>query len=128
MSSWITNLFKSKKNTHDEDVKAYRFVAMCLGTALATPYGRENSMIGFNGQGYRLDDPELYHLLNEYEITYARLGYRVVPLQVWIDEGWDAPIDDYWLIKREPGERPMYTKFTDVPEIPKRNPLFGENC
>ncbi len=116
MISWVTNLFKKKK--HDKIVNMYRFTAYVISKTLAQPFGRENTIIGLQGQRFNVNSPELYHLLNEHEAAYAQLGYRIIPLYNWIDlAGWGVSIDHLWLVKREEEERPIFTKFIDATEI-----------
>ena len=125
MISWVMNLFKSKKKKHDEAIGTYRLAASVIGSALASPFDRERILIGLDGKAFRLNDPELYHLLNEREVAYAGLGYRIISLQDWIDNGgWSVDIEPLWLVEREKGERPVFTDISDVPEIPQCSSLW----
>jgi len=123
MISWVKNLFKSKKKKHDEIVGWYRSTASVIGGVLAMPFNRENTVIGLEGRPFRINDPELYHLLHEYEVAYAELGYRIISLQDWIDHGgWKVSMKHLLLVKRDKNERPVFTKYADVPELPQRHP------
>jgi len=127
MISWAINLIKSKKKKHDEIVGRYRLTASVIGSVLAMPFNKENTTIGLEGLPFQVDDPELYHLLNECEVAYAELGYRIIPLQDWIDYGgWKVSMKYLWLVKRKQKERPVFTKFADVPELPQRHPDAGD--
>lgn len=123
MISWVTSLFDRKQRTCNEIINRYWFVANIIGGALAT-LGREREVTLASGWCFDIEDPELYHWLDELEVAYAELGYRIIPLQYWIDfAGWNVSLDHLWLMKRKEGERPLFTKFEDRPELPQRHPL-----
>ncbi len=114
MIYWMIRLLSKtarQKHRHDQIVEHYRSLAYDIGDGLGMIHlGRvrlrlKSGMIAIN-------DAELYHMLDAAEEEYASLGYRIIPLDRWIDHaGWGVPIDDLWLIKRECGERPRFTKF-----------------
>jgi hypothetical protein len=127
MISWVTRLLNKKaraQHMHDKIVDTYTAVAQMIGFAWVD-CGSDSTLVHVCGQDYDLDDPELFHLLDELEEAYAGLGYRIIPFQDWIDHGgWNAPIDHLWLVERDEGERPQYTKHTERPERPQLHPLW----
>jgi len=122
MFSWIKRQFAKRK--HDKIVEEYRSVACNIGDAISYMHmGSVN--ITLRGKSYNMRDPEIYHILDELEEAYASLGYRVVPLDNWIDyAGWGVNIDHLWLVKRDPGERPVFTKLEPKRELPKSSDLL----
>ena len=71
-------------------------------------------------------DPELYHMLDEVEESYAALGYRIISLDDWADyAGWGVSIDDLWLVEREKNERPKFTKLNPMIELPEQSRLVS---
>jgi gamma-glutamylcyclotransferase (GGCT)/AIG2-like uncharacterized protein YtfP len=102
MISWI------RKRRHDKIVEEYRHVASSIGY-LASVLGSDRILI--RGKWFTIQDLELFHILDELEEAYAQLGYRIIPLDYWIDyAGWGVSIDDVWLQKRAQDERPVFTK------------------
>ena len=127
MISWVTSLFRRNRKSPSEITNRYWYIATQVGGALAT-MGREREVTVAHGWCFDVEDPELYHWLDEIEVLYAALGYRIIPLQDWIDyAGWGVSLDHLWKVKRDDMERPRFTKHTKRDELPKRNPLAGDN-
>ena len=121
MISWINDWWKRRK--HDKIVSEYRTVASAIGLAISY-MGFGDTMVLARGAKYSIRDPQLYHVLDELEESYAELGYRIIPMSAWIDyAGWGVELEE-WLVKREDGERPIFTKLQPRTELPKRSPLF----
>lgn len=123
MISWVTNLFKLRRKSPRDITNRYWYVGSQIGGVLAT-MGRERHVTVARGWCFDVDDPELYHWLDELEVLYAELGYRIISLQDWIDyAGWGVSLDHLWKVKRAEGERPCFTQHTTRPEIPRKHPL-----
>lgn len=85
-------------------LQEYREFATAFGDAMSYAY------LGEPGVGHRNFKECLDHL-DQLEEAYSLLGYRIVDFDRWIDYGgYGKSIDDVWLVKREPGERPQFTK------------------
>jgi hypothetical protein len=125
MLSWVMSLF-SKRASPGVALTEYYSVAHEIGGVLST-HGRKRIVKTHQGFHFDIEDPELYHYLHELEVRYADLGYRIIPLQDWIDKaGWDVPLKHLWKVKREENERPRFTKHTKRPELPRIHPLAEE--
>ena len=126
MISWIKSLVNKSARTrykHDRIVGEYREVAAKIGCAISD-MGLGDSQMQVHRQWLGVRDPELYHILDELEEAYASLGYRIIPLQEWVDYGgWGVPLEHLWLVKRKEDERPQFTKFNPRAELPKRSYL-----
>lgn len=126
MISWLRILSSKKyreKRRHDKIVTAYRDLAANIGGGISE-MGLGDPWLRLKGKMISIRDPELYHMLDGCEEAYAELGYRIIPLQDWVDYGgWGVSIDDLWLVKREEGERPEFTKFEPKRELPQRSKL-----
>ena len=121
MISWLRRL--RNKYKHDRTVRRYRELATSIGRALSMAIA--DPWVMWRGQELSVYDPELYHLLDEFEEAYASLGYRIIQLPDWIDHGgWGVDIEDLWLVAREEGERPQYTKLYPRPELPTLSVLL----
>ena len=124
MISWIKRLVREYK--HDRIVNEYRAIATTIGGVLSN-MGLGDPWIRQNGITVSIRDPELYHLLDECEEAYASLGYRIIPLQEWIDYGgWGVSLEHLWLVKREEGERPRFTKLESRAELPEQSHLMED--
>jgi len=125
MPSWVTSLF-NRRMSRSEILEKYYSVAHEIGGVLST-HGRERQVRPARGWMFDIEDPQLYHYLHESEVRYAELGYRIIPLQDWIDKaGWDVPIEHLWTVLRNEGERPIFTKDEPRAELPQRHPLSEE--
>lgn len=123
MISWIRNLRKRRR--HDKVVNDYRQFATALGDGLSYAY-LGDPQIRHGKKWYGVKDGSAFHKLDELEEAYASLGYRIIPLENWIDYGgWGVAIDDLWLVKREPDERPVFTKSREKPELPEESPIVS---
>lgn len=121
MISWIRNWLARRK--HDAICEEYKTLATGIGDALSM-LGMGDPYLRVRGKMYSVRDPQLYHILNEVEEKYAELGYRIIPLDRWVDYGgWGVAIDDVWQIKRAEGERPEYTILEPREELPEPSPL-----
>lgn len=121
MISWIKNWLERRR--HDAICEEYRNLAAGIGDALSM-MGMGDPYTQVRGKMYSVRDPQLYHILNEVEEKYAELGYRIIPLERWVNYGgWGVSIDDVWQVKREEGERPQYTILEPREEIPAPSPL-----
>jgi len=122
MISWIKK--KLAQRRHDKAVNAYYIAACAIGDAISYSHmGAVSTEVG--GKRYELKDPELFHALDELEQAYAELGYRVVPLDNWVDyAGWGVDIAPFWLVKREEGERPVFTQSQPKRELPEESGLL----
>lgn len=110
MFRWYRN-WKARKY-HDQVTNDYRTFAATLGNGISYAYMGEPNII-FNGKRHNLK--ESFEVLDELEEQYASLGYRIVDLDRWVDYGgYGASVDDVWLVKREDGERPKFTKDTHI--------------
>jgi len=119
MISWLRRLLgKTTRKEHDQTVHNYRSFALAVGYALSDR-GYDEYALRVRGKQIIIHDPEVYHILDELEEAYSSLGYRIIPLQDWIDcGGWGVSIDTLWLVKREKDERPQFTKFEYKTELP----------
>lgn len=122
MISWIKKKLAQRK--HDRVANEYYRAACAIGDAISYAHmGAVSTEVG--GKRYELKDPELFHVLDELEVAYAELGYRVVPLDNWVDyAGWGVDIAPLWLVKREEGERPVFTKLEPKRELPEQSDLL----
>jgi len=116
MISWLLRLVNKRAREqykiavrHDKIIVEYRLVASSIGDGLDMA-GLGTPRLRIRGEYMSLDDPELYHILDECEEAYASLGYRIIPLDNWIDVSWGVSIEPLWLVRREEGERPQFTK------------------
>tara|TARA_R110002126_G_C10490983_1_gene504804 strand:- start:45193 stop:45657 length:465 start_codon:yes stop_codon:yes gene_type:complete len=127
MISWIKRLLSKKARNeynHDKIVEEYRQVACGIGDAISYMHmGDAQTMI--RGKWHSMKSPEVYHILDELEVAYAELGYRIVPLDTWVDyAGWGGKMDDVWLVKRDKNERPHYTRKEPKRELPEQSDLL----
>ena len=121
MISWLRRL--RNKYRHDKTVVRYYEIGTAIGKALSLAIA--HPWVTVRGKEFSVYDPELYHLLDELEEAYASLGYRIIQLHDWIDHGgWGIDIGDLWLVEREDGERPQYTKLYPRPELPQLSVLL----
>ena len=121
MISWLRN--RSAKRKHDKVCRQYRDIATAIGDGLDA-LGLGDPWIRLRGKMMSIRDPEIYHILDEVEEAYASLGYRIIPLDHWIDyAGWGVSIDEFWLVKREEGERPQFTKLEPKRDLPEKSHL-----
>lgn len=122
MISWFLNLLSRRR--HDRIVNEYRALATDIGGAISD-MGLGDPWLRVKGTMISVRDPELYHILDVLEEAYATLGYRIIPLQDWVDHGgWGVDIEHLWLVKREEGERPQFTKLEPKMELPKQSRLL----
>jgi len=117
---WVTKGGRVKRH-HDRTIDLYREFATELGRCLSDIHlGDATSRMNFKSFGVR--DSITFEMLDFLEEAYASLGYRIVPIECWVDHGgWGTNIDDVWLVEREEDERPIYTnmKVSDVPKSSK---------
>jgi len=100
---------------HDKVIREYRSFAAPFGDGISYAYMGEPQMYY---KGKRCNLKACYHILDELEGQYAELGYRIVELDRWVElGGYGKSIDDVWLVKREEGERPRFTKDAEQEEI-----------
>lgn len=129
MISWLTRLCSkpARKQYKDYQITStYRSLATAIGLGMSA-MGLGDPHVKWGGRLISVHDPELYHLLDEWEEAYASLGYRIIPLQDWIDHGgWGVDIEHLWLVKRKEGERPQFTKFEPRCELPTPSELLRE--
>ena len=123
MSFWPVSLCTKSgraKRRHDKIVAGYYEYAIDFGDRLSYAYLGEPI---WRGIGVR----EQYHILDAHEEAYASLGYRVIPVDCWIElGGYAKTIDDIWLAERDEGERPVFTKTTlEIPEFPIVSPMIA---
>ena len=113
-----------EQHRHDKIVAEYRTVGCAIGDGIS--YAHMGSVeVDVRGKYYGIGDPEVYHILDELEVAYAELGYRIVPLDTWVDyAGWGVKIDHLWLVKRDEDERPQYTKKGPRRELPEQSDLL----
>ena len=112
-----------ERRRHDAICAEYKNLAAGIGDALSM-LGMGDPWTSARGKMYSVRDPQLYHILNEVEERYAGLGYRIIPLDRWVDYGgWGVSIEDVWQVRREDGERPEYTILEPREEIPSPSPL-----
>lgn len=127
MISWLIRLVSKtarEQHRHDQIVNGYRAIATTIGAALSD-MGLGDPWIRQNGITISIRDPELYHILDEREEEYASLGYRIIPLEDWIDYGgWGVDIEHLWLIERGEGERPKFTKLEPKHDLPAPSELL----
>lgn len=108
---------------HDQVVSEYRSIATAIGGGVGD-MGLGDVYLDIRGTSISIHDPELYHILDEAEESYAELGYRIIPLDSWVDyAGWGVSIDHLWLVKREKNERPEFTKLDPKIELPEQSRL-----
>ena len=127
MISWIKRQLSKTardKYNHDKITSEYRQAAISLGDGIS--YAHMGGVeVDIKGKYYNINDPEVYHILDELEVAYAGLGYRIVPLDTWVDyAGWGGKMDDVWLVKRDKDERPQYTKKEPKRELPEQSDLL----
>lgn len=109
MINRIKNWLQKRKDNKFLD--EYKQFAAAVGDAYSYAY-LGTPMIYWDGK--RLGPKEQINLLDEMEEQYSSMGYRIVPFDRWVGYGgYNQPIDDVWLIKREEGERPQFTKKRD---------------
>jgi len=113
MIRWIKSLreaLRAKKASkeHDAIVQRYREFGQDLGDSLSYAYLGNSQICSRNKvMSYR----ESIDQLDELEIAYAALGYRIIPLDDWIDHGgYGKSLERLWLVKRQAGEKPVFTK------------------
>ena len=107
---------------HNRVTTEYRNFAAPLGDGISYAY-MDMPYMYYRGKMHNLK--ECYHILDELEEQYALLGYRIVELDRWIElGGYSKSIDDVWLVKREEGERPRFTKDAEQEEIPVVGELY----
>lgn len=126
MISWLKRLVSKaahKQYKHDQIVEEYRDIAEAIGDGLAAMGLGDVYLRNIRGKRISIHDPELFHILDECEEAYASLGYRIIPLDYWIDLQWGVSIDHLWLVKRDKGERPQFTTLDPKAELPKRSYL-----
>lgn len=126
MISWLTKRWKASRarKKHDKITAEYRQVACNIGDAISY-MGMGDVWITLRGEDYSMRDAQVYHVLDELEEAYAGLGYRIVPLDNWIDyAGWGVKMDHLWLVKREEDERPVFTKLEPKRELPQESKLL----
>jgi hypothetical protein len=125
MFAWIKCLTRFGRRQHREEKvrERYRLFATRLGDSLSYLH-MDDAHFRFENEIYSIRDTETYHYLNELEEAYANLGYRIIPLDVWIDHGgWGVSLDEYWRVPREEDERPIFTSF-EVEELPAPSPML----
>lgn len=127
MTSLIKRLFSKtarRQHRHDKIVGEYWQTAFSLGDGIS--YAHMGSVeVEVRGKYYSVNDCEVYHILDELEQAYAGLGYRIVPLDTWVDyAGWNVEMDHLWLVKRDEDERPQYTKKEPKRELPEQSDLL----
>ena len=129
MISWLLRLVNKKARDqykialrHDKIIEEYHWVASAIGDGLDA-VGLGNPYVRVRGQRMSIRDPELYHILDECEEAYASLGYRIIPLDNWIDVSWGVSIEPLWLVKRVEGERPQFTKSEPKQELVEQSKL-----
>jgi hypothetical protein len=127
MISWVTSRFSKRAREqykHDQITQAYHDLAADIGGGISE-MGLGDPWLRVKGKMMSIRDPELYHLLDELEVAYAELGYRIITIDDWVDfGGWGVSIDHLWLMKRDEGERPVYTKLEPKRELPERSHLL----
>ena len=112
-----------KQYRHDQVVSEYRSIATAIGCGIGD-MGLGDVYLNIRGKDISVHDPELYHVLDEVEESYAGLGYRIIPLDNWVDyAGWGVSIDHLWLVQRETSERPKFTKLDPKAELPEESKL-----
>ena len=126
MISWVKRLVSMKAREqyrHDKIISEYRSIATTIGCGIGD-MGLGDVHLNIRGKDISVHDPELYHILDEVEESYAGLGYRIIHLDDWVDyAGWGVSINYLWLVKREENERPRFTKLDPKTELPKRSVL-----
>ena len=127
MISWIKRQFSKKAReqyNHDKIIGEYWEMAFGLGDGISYA-GMGNVQVLVRGKWYSVNDCEVYHILDELEQAYAELGYRIVPLDSWVDyAGWSVKMDHLWLVKRDKDERPHYTKDQPKREMPQQSDII----
>ena len=121
---WATKKGRAQRR-HDKIIYGYREFATNVGGCLADIHlGDATFRMGLKSFGVR--DSITFEMLDFFEEEYASLGYRVVPIERWVDHGgWGVNLDDVWLVEREKDERPVYTKMK-VSDIPKSSNFLAE--
>lgn len=126
MTYWIKRLVSKKareQHRHDQIVSEYRSIATAIGGGIGD-MGLGDVYLDIRDKRISIHDPELYHTLDEAEESYAGLGYRIIPLDNWVDyAGWGVSIDYLWLVKREKNERPKFTKLNPKIELPEQSKI-----
>jgi hypothetical protein len=123
MISWLIRLVSKKareKHRHNVITTNYKELASTIGEAITQMMlGEPVITFGVTGESFSLYDPELYRVLDTLEVAYSTLGYRIIPMGDWIDYGgWAVPIDELWLVKRDEGERPQFSRMIPPPQPP----------
>lgn len=107
---------------HDRVIQKYGDFAASFGDGISYAYIGD-PCIPYKGRMRCLKS--CYHILDELEEAYALLGYRIVELDRWIERGgYGKSVDDVWLVMREEGERPRFTKDDEQDEIPVVGDLY----
>lgn len=123
MISWMKNW--REKRHHNKVVSAYHTVATAIAQGLSRN-GLGDIYVTIHNKQISVHDPELYHILDEFEEAYSSLGYRIIPLQDWIDyAGWGVSLEHLWLVRRKEDERPSFTKTGSRVQLPKISDLIG---
>lgn len=99
---------KKQKKHHDKIVGRYKEFSTIFGDALSYNY---LGTIQFSFETKSFSEEEAFKELDLLEHAYAALGYRIIDISDWISYGgYGKDIDKLWLSKRDPGERPVFTK------------------
>ncbi len=113
MLTWIKQLLanlraRKAKKMHDATINEYRSFATAFGDGLS--YGYLGDPEVQSGRKW-LKIAECWDELDRLEVAYADLGYRILSVDDWIDHGgYGKDIERLWLVKRFPGERPVFTR------------------
>ena len=119
--SWIRRKLRNRRERKIRD--RYMTFAIALGDALSYLHVGD-SYFRWEDELWSVREHSTYHQLNELEAAYSSLGYRIVPLDAWIDHaGWGVSIDKYWRVPREEGERPWFTQM-DITDLPTPSPML----
>ena len=107
----LLNKFKQarQKRRHDQIVKDYIKFATSFGDGLSYSFLYSPLVRVWNGRW--LDEQACWDHLDELEVKYAELGYRIVNIDDWISRGgYAANIDHLLLVKRDKDEKPIFTR------------------
>ena len=100
---------------HDDIVECYASFGILLGALISECYPTEPYLSWENRPEHM---SKAFELLDKLEELYSSLGYKIIPLDAWIDAGgWDINIANLWLVKRPESEKPQFTKDQYIPEI-----------
>jgi len=127
IKAWWSKLPFSKEQRGERSkaqfLQDYRDFATGLGDGISYCYLGSPVM---EYKGERLSLIEQFVVLDEFEEKYADMGYRIVPIDRWVGYGgYGQSIDDVWLVPREHGERPIFTKnSTKFPECAAPSPML----